>query len=136
MKFGKKEKPVFQLETNLLSEAEMKFFQFLFLNLDNNDFHIATKVRLADVFNCVSKGKIFYNGFNKIKAKHFDFVIISKKDSKILLAIELDDRSHSAPKAIISDTFKNNVCSDTGLKLVRVPVSRQYDEKTLELFNL
>lgn len=128
--------PEFQLEANLLTPAEMVFFNFLSQNLDAENFHVATKVRLADVFNCVSKGRLFQVGFNKIRAKHFDFVIVSRKDSKILLAIELDDRTHNQTKAKKNDVFKNELCVDAGLKLVRVPVRRSYDESTLALFSI
>ena len=133
---NKSAKPEFKLESNLLTDAEFKFFTFLVNNLDSDSFHIAIKVRLADVFKCVSIGKSFYKGFNRIKAKHFDFVIVSKKESKILLAIELDDSSHSEAKAFVNDKFKDDVCNATGLKLIRVPVSNSYNEQTLALFNI
>ena len=128
--------PEYQLEANLLTPAEMVFFEFLLANLESQDYHVATKVRLADVFNCVSKGRAFIKGFNKIKAKHFDFVIVSKKDAKILLAIELDDRTHDLGKAKKNDKFKNELCKQTSLKLVRVPVQQSYNESTLALFSI
>ncbi len=63
---NKSSEPEFKLESNLLTDAEFKFFTFLVNNLDSDSFHIAIKVRLADVFKCVSIGKSFYKGFNRI----------------------------------------------------------------------
>lgn len=132
----KEDKPRYEQRHFLLTPAEAVFFEFLTKNLDSSDYHIATKVRLADVFKCINKGKVFYKGFNQIRSKHFDFVIINKEDSKILLVIELDDKSHNNPKTIKRDKFKDDISFETGLKLIRIPVSNQYDEKILELFNI
>ena len=126
----------FELQSNLLSDAENKFYQFLVSKINETEYKVMAKVRLADIFRCTNEGKLRHSGFNRIKAKHFDFVIINNLSSKIICAIELDDKSHNRKSAVKNDMFKNKVCADTNLKLIRVKVAKYYNDNTLRELGL
>jgi len=65
------------------------------------------KIRLADIFEVkkwLDKGSR-QGAFNRITAKHVDFLIVRQNDGAPILGIELDDSSHE------SDVRKNRVVS-------------------------
>lgn len=64
--------------------------------------------------------------FNKISAKHFDFVLCDPSSLQVVAAIELDDSSHSQSKRVQRDDFLNQAVATAGLPLVRFPVRKSY----------
>jgi hypothetical protein len=69
----------YQCRDTLFTEAEIRFYQALKKAI-NDRFLIFGKVRVADVItpdSRLSKGH-WQGAFNKISAKHFDFVLCSK----------------------------------------------------------
>ena len=92
------------------------------------ELDILTKVRLADIIHTYDNN---YKYFNKIKAKHIDFVLIDK-NGNIKLLIELDDNSHLNPQRQKRDIFLNNIFKDTDITLLRVPAKYIYNEIELE----
>ena len=73
-----------------------------------------------------------YYAFNKISRKTIDFVIVDKKTTKILLAIELDDSTHKRKDRIKRDLFINNLFKKVGINLLRYPVYKTYYKDTLK----
>lgn len=69
--------------------------------------------------------------FNKINAKHIDFVLCDLQNVRPVLAIELDDSSHNKPDRIQRDEFVNKVFADAKFPLLRVPVQRSCEKGTL-----
>jgi len=55
---------------------------------------------------------------NRINRMSFDFVVCSK-DSTVVAAIELDDRSHPSAERIEADIKKSRAASSAGIRLVR-----------------
>jgi ssDNA-binding Zn-finger/Zn-ribbon topoisomerase 1 len=70
--------------------------------------------------------------FNKISAKHFDFVLCDKKNLSVVCAIELDDKSHLQKKTIARDKLVNSACNTAGLPLVRFKAKATYKRNEIE----
>ncbi len=126
--------PAEEYETSgpLLSPAERSFFGVLQLVTGDNT-QIFPKVRLADVIKPRRGGtrSRWQTGFNKISAKHLDFLICRSSDLKPLLAIELNDRSHAAGKRADRDSFLARALSSAGLPLVFIPARSGYSPEKL-----
>ena len=86
---------------------------------------ICPKVRLGDIVRC-PEGTWTPDRGGPISAKHLDFVLVDDESFEILLAIELDDRSHDEPGAQKRDRFKDKVLAQGGVPLLRVPTARSY----------
>ena len=113
--------------TNLLTPAEQSFYHVLKIAV-SDQYDISIKVRLADLIT-VQKGldkASWGKAFNKIKAKHIDFVLCDKSTSEILCAIELDDLSHQQEKRQQRDQFVEKALSVAKLPFARFDVTRTY----------
>ena len=58
--------------------------------------------------------------FNKIKAKHTDFVFCDPDTLEILAGLELDDPSHERPERMERDEFVDNAYAAAGIPLIHV----------------
>jgi hypothetical protein len=85
---------------------------------------------LADVIAC-RKGEFKQAAFNKISAKHLDFVLVHATNSRILAAIELDDASHRAADRVARDRFVDRALASAKISLVRIPAAANYDPADL-----
>ena len=72
-----------------------------------------------------------YKDFNKIKSKSIDFVI-TEKNCKVKLCIELDDKTHNNNKRIERDRFINEMFKELDIKILRIPVQNFYNIEELE----
>lgn len=112
----------------LFSPAERSFFGVLGQAV-NDRAVVFGKVRVADVLR-PSKGMgrgNWQKAFNRISAKHFDYVICSPDTLSVLAAIELDDKSHSKGKRAERDRFLETACSRAGLPLYRFKATATYN---------
>ncbi len=113
----------------LLSDGELAFYQALRRALPQHVM-ICPKVRLADVINC--SGEDWKQDFGgRISQKHLDFVIADSDTTAIVLAIELDDKTHRRADRQERDAFVERALSAAGVPLVRVPCAAVYDAKAL-----
>lgn len=109
----------------IFTRTELQFYYQLKTQLEDTNLSIFAKTRLVDLFTIKeNKNKLGY--FNKIKAKHIDF-IICKNNGKILACIELDDKSHETQKRIKRDILVDKLFNDLKLPLYRFKVTYQYD---------
>lgn len=111
----------------LFTPAERSFLGVLDQAV-GTDFRVFGKVRVADVIE-VAKGTpkpLRQRAFNRINAKHFDFVLCSPSDLKPLCAIELNDQSHAQDNRKERDKFLENVCTAAKFPLVFFPAQRSY----------
>ncbi len=117
----------YEKQTKLLTPAERSFFGVLDQAVGDS-YRIFAKVRLADLFKVRAglDSKDRLRAFNKISAKHIDFVICDPNSIEVLAAIELDDKSHAHAKRQIRDEFVNRVFDGAGVPLGRVPAKRGY----------
>lgn len=117
----------YQRIKTLFTPAELNFLKVLEKAINKNTV-IYGKVRMADVVS-TKKGlnkRAWITAFNRTACKHFDFVLCDRSGN-ILCVIELDDRSHLLAKAKKNDEFKNKVCKNVELRLIRITAARHYD---------
>jgi very-short-patch-repair endonuclease len=62
-----------------------------------------------------------------IARQHLDFTLCDHGSTDILLAIELDDRSHELARRKNRDAFLNNALSAAGIPLLRFRAAARYD---------
>lgn len=117
---------------NFLSPAELAFYKVL-CRAVNEDYVIFIKVRIADLVRVKRgyRGKNFWRYFNKIAAKHVDFVLCNKTALTPYCVIELDDRSHNQAGRRERDIFVDKVMEKAGLPLIHIPVKRSYTQKEI-----
>lgn len=108
----------------LLSRGEAAFFRPL-RRAVGRDFLIMCKVRLADVVTCPVR-RDRRGPFAAISQKHLDFVLCELKTTRIILAVELDDRSHEAEHRKRRDRFLNETLQAAGIRLLRIKARAQY----------
>lgn len=112
---------------HFLSNAERSFYGVLVDAVDGRGLVFA-KVRVADVL-APRKGmdrSARTRAFNRISAKHLDFVICEPGDCSVQLAVELDDSTHSGAKRRDRDRFLDDACASAGLPLLRIRTARAY----------
>lgn len=111
----------------LFTPAERSFLGTLTLAV-NDDIKILGKVRVADVITPKksSQRAHWQKAFNKISAKHFDFLLCKKDDLSPICAIELNDSSHKNKKRAERDVFLANACHSTGLPLIQITAKATY----------
>jgi len=112
----------FYVQKSILTEAEKKFHRTLVTAVP--EALICPKMRVADVINASAK----YGGdFNSISQKHFDWVLCHPVSFEPLIAIELDDSSHSWQSTQHRDAVKNEVAQEAGIPLMRFNWKPTYD---------
>ena len=91
-------------------------------------------MRLADIIDVrhVESRSAWHTAFNRISAKHIDFLVCDRDALRIVAAIELDDASHNAPARQSRDHFVDHALAAAGVELVRVPVASTYDVDSLK----
>jgi hypothetical protein len=111
----------------LFTAAERSFLGVLDLATPD-EYRVFGKVRIADILT-PKKGmnrKNWQIAFNKISAKHFDYVLCNKETLEVVLVIELDDKSHNKKSVKVRDAFVNSACKTAELKLLRIPAKSKY----------
>ncbi len=120
--------PYFSRET-LLSDGELAFYEVLRWSIPEG-VAISMKVRLADVLDCSSAARQ-QGYFAKVSQKHLDFVLYDVVTTRILAAVELDDRSHQRRDRQRRDQFLEEAMSTAGVSLLRIPAAAHYDTRKL-----
>ena len=117
----------YTLKPALYSPAERSFLGVLEQAIGKH-YQIFGKVRIADVVETRRglSASTRQSAFNRINAKHFDFLLCDKGDLTVVCAIELDDRSHQKGSRQQRDAFIVELCRIVGLPLLRVPAKRAY----------
>lgn len=119
----------------LVSPAELSFYQVLREVVRHpSDPHgadqavVLCKVRAADLVG-VKKGlerSKYQSAFNRIKAKHVDFVLARATDLSVLCVVELDDSTHRQKKVQERDALMDAIYGATGIAVVHVPCKKVY----------
>ena len=91
---------------------------------------VLAQVQVSRVLG-VKKGSNFNEWNNRINRLSYDFVVCSK-DSTVLAAIELDDKSHESNRRTATDEKKNKATVDAGLRLIRWNVKELPDESAIQ----
>jgi hypothetical protein len=90
---------------------------------------VLAQVQLSRVLG-VKKGFNFHQWNNRINRMSLDFVVCLK-DSTVVAAIELDDRTHEKASRVEADAKKKKALSAAGVALVRWSVSALPDENAI-----
>ena len=93
------------------------------------DHIVLAQVQVSRVLG-VKKGSNFKEWNNRINRLSYDFVVCGK-DSTVLAAIELDDKSHESSRRSATDEKKNKATADAGLRLIRWNVKALPDESAI-----
>jgi hypothetical protein len=117
----------------LFSPAERSFLGALEQAV-GDQYRVFGKVRVADVLEPRrgSTRSTYQAAFNRISAKHFDFVLCEPGDLSVVCAIELDDTSHQHSGRHGRDAFLVAACRSASLPLVQVKAQRSYAIADLE----
>lgn len=109
------------------SPAEASFFRVLHAAV-GPEHHVFVKLRLADLLSVRSgvSSSERMRAFNRVKSKHFDFVVCERDTLRVVAAVELDDASHAAEGRRKRDDFVERACVAAGLRLVRVKARSAY----------
>ena len=104
---------LYEAKGNLLTPAELKFLGVLDQVIGSH-YRIMAQVRLADIIKVKSglDNSTRSSAFNRIKAKHLDFVACDPSDMSIKFAIELDDSSHRQAKLRKGMRFLRRRCKE------------------------
>jgi hypothetical protein len=134
-----KEPPLYEQQPAFLSPAERSFYGVLLQVVDSNTV-VFSKVRVADVLKTIRglEPSKRATAFNKISAKHFDFVLCDAKTLKVKMVVELDDSSHQKKARVIRDEFLDSACRSAKLALMHIKAQRAYriEEVRFQLFGI
>ena len=113
----------------LLSRGETAFFRAL-RSAVGGSYLITFKVRAADLLTCPESA--WDEGYGYMVARHhLDFVLCHPETTKILAAIELDDRSHEHEKRARRDEFLNRAFEAADVPLIRFRAAAKYCRRTI-----
>jgi hypothetical protein len=102
----------------LCTRAEREFYEQLTRVL-GSEYRVFLKVRIADLLTVPRGTANWQRHFNRISAKHIDFVI-ADPILRPVLAVELDDPTHRADSRQKRDAFVQEALKAAGLPLVNV----------------
>ena len=117
----------YQKEPALFTPAEREFLSVLESAL-GNQFRVLGKVRLVDVIK-VKTGlnrSARQQAFNRIVAKHLDFVVCDPNDLTVQFVVELDDSSHQGSRRQSRDEFVDKALGAAGVPIFHFQVKRTY----------
>jgi hypothetical protein len=115
---------------SLVTKNEMRFYSAL-RRAVGNQFTVALKVRLADIITC--QGEAWSMGYGRLIAqKHIDFLLCDPATLRVVLALEVDDRSHARPERRLRDLFVDRALGAAGVPLVRVRATACYDPRDIK----
>lgn len=92
---------------------------------------VLAQVQLSQVLG-VKKGFNFHEWNNRINRMSLDF-LVCLKDSTIVAAVELDDKTHEKASRVEADAKKEKALSAAGVSLIRWNVSSLPDENAIRL---
>lgn len=132
-KFSNDDFPYTKNQT-LFSPAERSFLGVLEQAV-GDEFSVFGKVRIADVVSVQSTANrsAWKRAFNRISAKHFDYVVCSKSDLSVVCVVELDDKSHQQRKRQERDAFVEGLCRVVSLPFLQIPAQRAYSISEVHL---
>lgn len=120
----------------LLTENERRLYELLQPIAQEEGLVLLMKMRLADIMRVKKETKEYMKAFNKIKAKHTDFVLCDSETLEVLVGIELDDDSHKRADRMERDEFVDGAYEACGLPLLHVWNPITQDELRKRIFEV
>jgi len=115
---------------SILNQAEARFYYRL-TQAVGDSFLVAPKIRLADVIDVRGDAMEWKGSWNRIAAKHIDFLLVSKDDFRPLLAIELDFEASFGTEGKSGDEWLERALMVSGMPIMKVKLKRDYDPAAL-----
>jgi Protein of unknown function (DUF2726) len=112
----------------LLSQPEQVLYHRLVSSLPEHI--VLAQVQVSRILG-VKKGFNFHQWNNRINRLSYDFVVCSK-DSTVVAAIELDDKSHDSICRAETDKKKEKATSSAGILLIRWHVKTLPDRAAIQ----
>lgn len=124
--------PPYILADALFTPAERSFYGVL-VQAAGSDAVVFGKVRVADVLRTKTglDASSRKTAFNRISAKHFDFVLCRPSNLNVLGAVELNDSSHNHAARQERDVFLEDACKEAGLPLIAIKAKAAYSPTEL-----
>ncbi len=112
----------YYLKDSVMTYYETILFSILGDFCKKYNFVLLSKVRLADFIQPLNtpNRKDYYHWFNRISAKHVDFLVCETETIRPLCAIELDDYTHRYKNRQDRDEFVNNVYKSINLPILHI----------------
>ena len=131
---SKKDGPLPYSKREFMNSSEKAMYDALKSFTDSKGYIIFAKVRLEDLVNVnVKEYKELQRYRGYIKSRHVDFVVCDNKKN-VVMAIEVDGKSHNSKNAQDNDQFKNRVFETIGIPLHRIVVGTNYAEQLEKIF--
>lgn len=108
---SEKEDTIYELKP-IMSDYERKFYNIL-KDLDN-DYVVVPQLNLASVVKKINNNRYYTELFRNV-----DFAIFSKDYTKLLLLIEINDKTHNTRKRKDRDLKVQKICNDINVKLIK-----------------
>lgn len=122
----------YKLTQRIFSPKEGYFYRDVRPIADKLGLIVFTKMRLADLLEVPKNHPEFTKWFNRIKAKHIDFIFVDR-EYHIKLLVEVDDASHNHPDRQARDEEVDDMFRQQGLEVLHLHVwGRQYGADDLE----
>ena len=124
-----------KLSDPFITPAEQVFFRVLVeaVGSEGARWHVLAQVALNRIVrfpgNAKTPGRQAW--VNKTSRRSVDFLVIDRRTTRPLVAIELDDASHRRGDRQRRDAEVEAVLADAGLPLVRLSVSKSYDVEAI-----
>lgn len=113
-----------------MSKTEHDFFNQLY-SLFNQYYHIFPQVHLSTILDQKVVGQNWKGALSHIDRKSVDFVICDKTNISPLLAIELDDATHTREDRVERDAQVEAIFQAAGLPLLRFENKGQFDRNEI-----
>ena len=112
-----------------LTNREKYFYNVLIGYAADNNYHLLSKIRLADLIEVddqqVKKYVDKNVSFAKIRSKHIDFALCDRTNLEPLLLIEIDDSTHKDTERIERDKFVDKSLRQAGYKIIHVMTTNE-----------
>lgn len=118
----------------LLTDNERVLYELLRPIAEEYELVLLIKMRLADIMQVKKETKEYMKAFNRIKAKHTDFLLCDPQTLEVLVGIELDDESHKRADRIERDAFVDGAYEACGIPLLHVwnPITKEELQQLIE----
>lgn len=123
------------IKRKIMTDREAIFYEKL-VKVCGDSIVVFPQIHLSSLFSHYVKGQSFASAFKKINGKSVDFVLCWKADLRPILAIELDDKSHSKSDRVARDKFVEELFMNASFPLLRFQsVNIQQDALKREILN-
>lgn len=111
---------------SLFTDSEISFLEALEQAV-GEEYRVYAKVRAADALSVrpLPNRRQWMQAWDRVRSKHFDFLLCNPGDYAPVAAVELDDASRDNPRRSVRDAFLESACRAAGLALVRIPAEQK-----------